>query len=80
MSASTIAWLAYRDPGLLAERYRMPGTGGQSRRDRRIIYLVMVGFVAWIALRPGGVVSAGVVNVLSLDVPRFPDASRLSTR
>jgi hypothetical protein len=52
VSASTIAWLAYRDPGLLAERYRMPGTGGQSRRDRRIIYLVMVGFVAWIALMP----------------------------
>jgi protein-S-isoprenylcysteine O-methyltransferase Ste14 len=52
VGASTIAWLAYRDPGLLAERSRMPGTGGQSRRDRRIIYLVMVGFVAWIALMP----------------------------
>jgi len=52
VAASTVAWLAYRDPGLLAERFRMPGTGGQSRRDRRIIYLVTVGFVAWIALMP----------------------------
>src|SRR5690242_18985348 len=52
VSASTITWLARRDPGLLAERYRMPGTGGQSRRDQRIIYLVTVGFVAWIALMP----------------------------
>ena len=50
--ASTVAWLARRDPGLLAERYRMPGTGGQSRRDRRIIYMITVGFVAWIALMP----------------------------
>jgi len=52
VSATTTTWLARRDPGLLAERYRMPGTGGQSRRDQRIIYMVMVGFVAWIGLMP----------------------------
>ena len=34
------------------ERYRMLGTGGQSCRGQRIIYLVMVGFVTGIALMP----------------------------
>jgi len=52
VGASTVVWLARRDPGLLAERYRMPGTGGQSRRDRIIVYLLTVGFVAWIVLMP----------------------------
>ncbi len=52
VGASTVAWLSRRDPGLLAERYRMPGTGGQSRRDRIIVYVLTVGFIAWIALMP----------------------------
>jgi protein-S-isoprenylcysteine O-methyltransferase Ste14 len=52
VGASTIVWLSRRDPALLAERYRMPGTGGQSRRDLVVIYLVTVGFVAWIVLMP----------------------------
>ena len=30
----------------------MPGTGGQSRRDRIIVYPLMVGFIAWIVLMP----------------------------
>jgi protein-S-isoprenylcysteine O-methyltransferase Ste14 len=52
VGVSTVAWLAWRDPDLLAERYRMPGTGGQSRRDRRIVYTMAVGFLLWIALMP----------------------------
>jgi protein-S-isoprenylcysteine O-methyltransferase Ste14 len=52
VGASTVGWLSRRDPELLAERYRMPGTGGQSRRDRIIIYILTVGFIAWIALMP----------------------------
>ena len=52
VGASTIAWLYRNDPGLLAERYRMPGTGGQSRRDRIIVYLLAVGFIAWVVLMP----------------------------
>jgi protein-S-isoprenylcysteine O-methyltransferase Ste14 len=52
VGASTVAWLSRRDPGLLAERYRMPGTGGQSRRDRIIVYVLTVGFIIWIALMP----------------------------
>ena len=52
VGASTVAWLSRRDPGLLAERYRMPGTSGQSRRARIIVYVLTVGFIAWIALMP----------------------------
>ena len=52
VGASTVAWLSRRDPGLLAERYRMPGTGGQSRRDRIIVYVLTLGFISWIALMP----------------------------
>jgi protein-S-isoprenylcysteine O-methyltransferase Ste14 len=52
MCVSTIAWLYRKDPALLAERYRKPGTGGQSRRDVIIVYLVMICFLAWIVLMP----------------------------
>jgi protein-S-isoprenylcysteine O-methyltransferase Ste14 len=52
MCVSIIAWLYRHDPALLAERYRRPGTGGQSRRDTLIVYLVMLGFIAWIVLMP----------------------------
>jgi protein-S-isoprenylcysteine O-methyltransferase Ste14 len=52
VGASTVAWLSRRDPGLLAERYRMLGTGGQSGRDRSIVYILTVGFIIWIALMP----------------------------
>src|SRR5262245_47060846 len=52
MCISTIAWLYRNDPALLAERSRRPGSGGQSRRDQVIVYLVMLGFLAWIALMP----------------------------
>jgi protein-S-isoprenylcysteine O-methyltransferase Ste14 len=50
--ASTIGWLYRHDPALLAERYRRPGSGGQSRRDALVVYLLMIGFAAWAALMP----------------------------
>jgi protein-S-isoprenylcysteine O-methyltransferase Ste14 len=50
--SSAIAYLHARDPALLAERYRKPGSGGQSGRDRVVVYLLLVGFMAWIALMP----------------------------
>jgi protein-S-isoprenylcysteine O-methyltransferase Ste14 len=52
VGASTMGWLARKDPELLEERFRRPGTGGQSRRDQVMIYLITVGFVAWIVLMP----------------------------
>jgi protein-S-isoprenylcysteine O-methyltransferase Ste14 len=50
--ASTIGWLYRKDPALLAERYRLPGSGGQSRRDKVVVYLLFVGFIAWMVLMP----------------------------
>ena len=52
LCAVCIAWLYRRDPELLAERYRRPGTGGQSRSDARIVYGLLVGFIVWISLAP----------------------------
>jgi protein-S-isoprenylcysteine O-methyltransferase Ste14 len=49
---SVILWLYRKDPALLAERYRKPGSGGQSRRDTIIVALLAFGFAAWIALIP----------------------------
>src|SRR5262249_53764685 len=34
------------------ERYRKPGSGGQSRADTIIVYGLMVGFIAWIVVPP----------------------------
>ena len=49
--ASTILlWLHYRDPALLAERFRMPGTGGESRADVAILIGIKVCFLALIVL------------------------------
>ena len=47
-----IVWLYRHDPALLAERFRKPGTGGQSRADRWITFGLMVCFVFWILLPP----------------------------
>ncbi len=52
ISAWTVGWLYVKDPALLAERYRRPGSGGQSWTDQAIVYLIGIGFVAWIALMP----------------------------
>jgi protein-S-isoprenylcysteine O-methyltransferase Ste14 len=52
MCATTIAWLYRKDPSLLAERYRRPGSGGQSRTDAAIVYLLLTGFISWVALMP----------------------------
>jgi protein-S-isoprenylcysteine O-methyltransferase Ste14 len=49
---STILWLYRKDPALLAERYRAPGSGGQSARDKLVVYLLLVGFTAGIVLMP----------------------------
>jgi|SRR5208283_1976884 protein-S-isoprenylcysteine O-methyltransferase Ste14 len=45
-------WLHYKDPGLLAERMRMPGSGGETRGDMAILIAVKVGWIAWIVLPP----------------------------
>lgn len=52
LCAYTLVWLYRHDPALLLERYRRPGSEGQSRKDTILLYLVLVGFVAWIVLMP----------------------------
>src|SRR5271169_5038370 len=39
-------WLRFRDPALLAERMRMPGSGGESRADMAILMGMKVCFLA----------------------------------
>ena len=50
--AAIFLWLHYKDPTLLAERMRMPGSGGESRSDMAILIGVKVGWIAWIVLSP----------------------------
>jgi len=66
LCAGCIAWLYRKDPALLAERYRKPGSGGQSRADELIVYGLLLGFVAWIVVPP-------------LDARRFGWTPRLPT-
>ena len=49
---TTITYLYRRDPALLEERFRKPGTGSQPPRDKLIVYLLVAGFIAWIAVMP----------------------------
>ena len=50
--AAILLWLHYKDPALLAERMRMPGSGGESHADMAILIGVKAGFIAWIFLSP----------------------------
>ncbi|MFZ1131717.1 MAG: isoprenylcysteine carboxylmethyltransferase family protein [Terriglobales bacterium] len=50
--AAIVLWLYYRDPALLAERFRMPGSGGESRADMAILIGIKIGFLGWIVVSP----------------------------
>jgi protein-S-isoprenylcysteine O-methyltransferase Ste14 len=50
LCGTCIGWLYRKDPALLAERYRQPGSGGQSRTDKLIVYGLFLGFIAWLVL------------------------------
>ena len=50
--SASFLWLHYKDPALLAERMRLPGTGGESRADLVILLGIKVGFLAWLFLSP----------------------------
>lgn len=52
LCATVIVWLYYKDPALLAERYRPPGSGGQKGRDRAVVYALVAGFAVWILVMP----------------------------
>jgi len=52
LAASTLLWLYYKDPALLAERLRRPGTGGEPPSDVAILVGIKVAGIAWIILPP----------------------------
>jgi protein-S-isoprenylcysteine O-methyltransferase Ste14 len=52
LCTTVIVWLYRKDPALLAERYRRPGSGGQRGWDQVWVYAIAVAFTAWIALMP----------------------------
>ena len=52
LCGTVIVYLYLKDPALLAERYRRPGSGGQSGWDRAWVYGIAVGFFGWIAVMP----------------------------
>jgi len=49
-AAALLLWLRFRDPALLAERMRMPGTGGESRSDVAILIGIKLCFLALIVV------------------------------
>ena len=68
LSGGVILWLYHKDPALLAERYRRPGSGGQKRGDEKIVVALAVGFAAWIAVMPLDVRRLGWTPPLPLGV------------
>jgi protein-S-isoprenylcysteine O-methyltransferase Ste14 len=52
LCATVMVWLYRKDPSLLAERFRRPGSGGQKARDQAVVYAIVIGFAAWIFLMP----------------------------
>jgi protein-S-isoprenylcysteine O-methyltransferase Ste14 len=53
--ATTIAvtiYLYLKDPGLLAERYRKPGTGNQQSWDKLLFAAIIVVFLTWMVVIP----------------------------
>jgi protein-S-isoprenylcysteine O-methyltransferase Ste14 len=52
LCALAIGWLYRKDPALLDERFRKPGTGGQKTADRFITYGIGGGFLTWMILMP----------------------------
>jgi len=49
---TAIIYLYRKDPALLAERYRKPGTANQKGWDKYVVYGLMIGFIAWIVIMP----------------------------
>lgn len=49
---TTILYLYRKDPALLEERYRQPGTGNQEGWDRYVVYGLLVGFLLWFFVMP----------------------------
>ena len=51
-ASAVLLWLRSRDPALLAERFRMPGTGGESRSDVAILIAMKLCWLAFFVVPP----------------------------
>ena len=51
-AAAVLLWLRAKDPALLAERFRMPGTGGESRSDLAIVIGLKLCWLAFFIVPP----------------------------
>lgn len=52
LNSMTVVYLYRNDPGLLAERFRHPGTGGEKEWDKYVIMAIKLAFIAWIVIMP----------------------------
>ena len=50
----TISYLYRKDPALLEERFKKPGSANQKGWDRFIVYALGLGFIVWIVIMPLG--------------------------
>jgi protein-S-isoprenylcysteine O-methyltransferase Ste14 len=49
---STIYYLYRKDPALLEERYKKPGTGNEEGWDKYVVAGLVIGFTSWIIIMP----------------------------
>ena len=49
---STVIYLYFKDPELLLERLRKPGTGGEKGWDKYWLYIFLALFVVWFVIMP----------------------------
>lgn len=52
LSLGVIIYLYFKDPGLLAERFRKPGTGGEKGWDKYFLYAFVILFTVWFVIMP----------------------------
>ncbi len=52
LSFSTVIYLYFKDPGLLTERFRRPGTGGEKGWDKYWLYIFIILFIIWFVAMP----------------------------
>jgi protein-S-isoprenylcysteine O-methyltransferase Ste14 len=48
----TISYLYRKDPALLAERFKQPGSANQKWWDKFVIYGLVLGFITWLVIMP----------------------------
>ncbi len=52
LSFGAVFYLYRKDPDLLLERFRRPGTGGEKRWDKYFVYAILILFLVWFIIMP----------------------------